>query len=175
MPKGMKGEFPLHVPSQKNACMKTPSSLRECETCFWSLLPCLDPSFHIWKSLRLFFLLLCLLLRGSRWFSEVPSSCGYEHQEKSPFPPCQLFTERKSNCVPHAALGPSPLSTSEKVSPPHSLPMLRRVLEQGGKAHSSMHQKFKGIIYALNLSHICLCHCLKFMTIWIYRTLSLSL
>lgn len=40
--------------------------------------------------------------------------------------------------------------------------MLRRVLEQGGKFHSPMHQKFKGIIDVLNLSFIYTvsCHCL---------------
>ena len=155
--------------------MKTLSSPRECETFFWFLLPCLDQYFPIWKSLRLFFLLLCLLLCGSWQFSEMPSSCGYEHQERSHFPPCQLFTERKSSCVPSVALGPSPLNTSEKLFPPHSLRMLRRVLKQGGKSHSSMHQKFKGIIYALNFSYTCLYHHLKFMTIWIYCILSLPL
>lgn len=152
--------------------METPLFPRKCETCFWSLLPCLDPSFHIWKSLKSFFLPLCLL---AQQFPEVPSSCGYEHQEKKPFPPCHLFTERKSNCMSHAALGPSPLSTSEKLFPPHSLPVLRRLLEQGGKSHSSMQQKFKGIRYAVNLSYMCLYHCLKFISIWIYCILSLSL
>lgn len=159
--------------------MKTPSSSREWEADFWSLLPCTDPSFHIWKGLRLYFLflLLCLFLYSSQQLTEVPSCCGYEHQGKSPFPSCRVFTQRKreENCVPHAALGPSLLSTPEKLSLPFSHPMLRRVLEQGGKSHSSVHQKIKGITYALNLHYMCLYQCHQFMTTWIYCVLALSL
>lgn len=135
----------------------------------------LRPIFHIWKSLRLFFLLLCLFLCGSQQFSEAPvEQVRNEHEEKSPFPLCQQFTERKSNHMPQTALDPSLLSTSENLSAPHFLPMLRKVLEQGGKSHSFVHQKFKGTIYALNLSYICLYHCFKFMTIWISCILPLS-
>lgn len=131
----------------------------------------LRPIFHIWKSLRLSFLLLCLFLCGSQQFSEA---LGNEHGEKSPFPSCQQFTERKSNRVPQAAPGLTLLSTPEKLLAPHSLPMLRKVLEQGAKSHSFVHQKFKGTIYALNLSYLCLYHCFKLMTMWVSCILPLS-
>lgn len=148
----------------KSACMKTPSIPQG----VWnSLLVCvtlLRPTFHIWKSLRLSSLLLCLFLCGSQQFLEA---VGNEHGEKSPFPSCQQVTERKSNPVPQAALGLSLLSTSEKLFAPHSLPMLRKGLEQGAKSHSFVHQKFKGTIYALNLSYLCLYHCFKIMAMWV--------
>lgn len=42
--------IPFACSSLKSACMKTPPSLRECETRFWSLLPCLGPSFTFEKA-----------------------------------------------------------------------------------------------------------------------------
>lgn len=128
------------------------------------MLPCLGPSFTFEKAWGyLPFSCVCFYVAlSSFWKLWVMSM-----EKKSPFPSCQQVTERKSNPVPQAALGLSLLSTSEKLFAPHCLPMLRKGLEQGAKSHSFVHQKFKGTIYALNLSYLCLYHCFKIMAMWV--------
>lgn len=125
----------------------------------------LRPIFHIWKSLRLSFLLLCLFLCGSQQHLEA---MGNEHGEKSPFPSCLQFTERKSNHVPQAALGTPPCWAPQRSSLlPIPSPCLERIWSKVENPILLIHQKLKGTIYALIFSYICLYHCFKLMTIWV--------